>query len=352
MQIFAIVVSLAIAVVGVALFVRAIRSMIGVIKVGQPASRSDNPGKRTVTLLKESLLHTRMLQWHWVGAGHWFIFTGFGLLFFTLVTAFGQLFHADFALPLIGHFFLWEWLTEVVTFIMIVAIIAFIGYRVTRPKERTRGPDGRFYGSTMWQAYFVESVILGVGLCIVTLRGLEYALEPGSSAFHYPLTFWLGEAFSGMSTSSLENAIYLVSMLKILISFIWMITISLNLTMGVAWHRFLAFFNIWFKRESSGRTALGAVKPLTSAGKAITLDDIDDLDEDSVLGVGQVEDFSWKGILDFTSCTECGRCQSQCPAWNTEKPLSPKLLITALRDHAYAKAPYLQADEEGRAALL
>jgi Fe-S oxidoreductase len=203
----------------------------------------------------------------------------------------------------------------------------------------------------MWQAYFVELVILGVGLCIVTLRGLEYALEDGTT-FHYPLTFWLGESFSGLSHGTLENSIYFVSMLKILISFIWMITISLNLTMGVAWHRFLAFFNIWFKRESSGRTALGAVKPLTSEGRAISLDDIDDLDEDSVLGVGAVEDFSWKGILDFTSCTECGRCQSQCPAWNTEKPLSPKLMITALRDHAHAKAPYLQAAEGDRAALL
>jgi Fe-S oxidoreductase len=352
MQIFAIVVSLAIAAVGIALFVRAIRQIIAVMKVGQPAARTDEPGKRTVTMLKESLGHTRMLQWHWVGAGHWFIFIGFGLLFFTLVTAFGQLFHAEFALPLIGHFFLWEWLTEIVTFVMIAAIIAFIGYRVSRPGERVRGTRGRFFGSTMWQAYFVELVILGVGLCIVTLRGLEYALEDGSTAFHYPLTFWLGEAFSGMSDSSLKNAIYFVSMIKILISFIWMITISVNLTMGVAWHRFLAFFNIWFKRESSGRTALGAVKPLTSDGKAITLDDIDDLDEDSVLGVGSVEDFSWKGILDFTSCTECGRCQSQCPAWNTDKPLSPKLLITALRDHAHAKAPYLQAAEGDRAALL
>jgi hypothetical protein len=45
---------------------------------------------------------------------------------------------------------------------------------------------------------------------------------------------------------------------KILMSFAWMITISLQPTMGVAWHRFLAFPNIWFKREASGRTALGA----------------------------------------------------------------------------------------------
>src|SRR4029079_10040314 len=46
-------------------------------------------------------------------------------------------------------------------------------------------------------------------------------------------------------------------------------------------------------------------------------------------------------LLDFSTCTECGRCQSQCPAWNTGKPLSPKLLVLSLRDHAYAKAPYL-----------
>ena len=51
-------------------------------------------------------------------------------------------------------------------------------------------------------------------------------------------------------------------------------------------------------------------------------------------------------MLDFATCTECGRCQSQCPAWNTEKPLSPKMLILNLRDHAFAKAPYLLADEE------
>ncbi len=56
-------------------------------------------------------------------------------------------------------------------------------------------------------------------------------------------------------------------------------------------------------------------------------------------------------MLDFATCTECGRCQSQCPAWNTEKPLSPKMLIMNLRDHAFAKAPYLLADEGARASL-
>ncbi len=72
---------------------------------------------------------------------------------------------------------------------------------------------------------------------------------------------------------------------------------------------------------------------------------------DLMLGVGKIEDFTWKGLLDFSTCTECGRCQSQCPAWNTDKPLSPKLLMMTLRDHANAKSPWLLASEEARASL-
>ena len=113
-------------------------------------------------------------------------------------------------------------------------------------------------------------------------------------------------------------------------------------------HIFVAPLNVLFGRRP---VALGAVKPLTSEGKPVTLDDIDDLDENTTLGIGSIEDFSWKGMLDFATCTECGRCQSQCPAWNTEKPLSPKMLIMNLRDHAFAKAPYLLADEGARASL-
>jgi Fe-S oxidoreductase len=360
MQIFAIVVSLAVAAVGIALFVKAIREIIATVKIGQPTvGRTADPAARWTNMLKETLGHTRMLQWSVVGVGHWFVFIGFGLLFFTLLTAFGQLFDAHFALPLIGHLFLFEWVSELFTVLMLIAIVAFIAYRATRPKQRERGPKGRFFGSTMWQGYFVEGVILGVGLCIMLLRGAEYALgkvaggegAQYADAFHFPFTFWLGELFTGMSASALATFIYLVAMIKIVISFTWMIVLSLNTTMGVAWHRFTVWFNIWFKRNSDGRTALGPLQPMMVGGAPIDFENIEELDEDAPLGVGKIEDFAWKGILDFTTCTECGRCQSQCPAWNTDKPLSPKLLITNLRDHAYAKAPYLLTDESDRASL-
>jgi Fe-S oxidoreductase len=72
---------------------------------------------------------------------------------------------------------------------------------------------------------------------------------------------------------------------------------------------------------------------MLSHGKEI---DFEDPADDDVFGLGERKDITWKALLDMTTCTECGRCQSQCPAWHTEKPLSPKLLMMAMRDHAMA----------------
>ena len=105
-------------------------------------------------------------------------------------------------------------------------------------------------------------------------------------------------------------------------------------------HIGLAPLNVTFKRLPN---ALGPLLPMESKGEPI---DFEDPAEDAVFGRGKIEDFTWKGYLDFTTCTECGRCQSQCPAWNTGKPLSPKLVIMNLRDHLFAKAPYILGDKE------
>src|SRR4051812_6226222 len=102
MQVFAIVVSLTISIIAIALFGQAIAHIVKVVRTGQPlAGRRDAPVKRWITLVRETLGHTRMLQWTHVGILHWFVFVGFGFLFFTLVTAFGQLFSADWALPIV-----------------------------------------------------------------------------------------------------------------------------------------------------------------------------------------------------------------------------------------------------------
>ncbi|MEV7293637.1 (Fe-S)-binding protein [Streptomyces microflavus] len=343
MQLAAIIVSLVLTVVGVALVARAVAQIYRFVRLGQavPAgSRTDDPKQRTITLIKEFVGHTRMNRWGIVGVAHWFVAVGFLTLGLTIVTAYGQLFKADWVLPYIGTFLPYEVYIEFIALGTTLGILVLIAIRQLNLPSRA-GRKSRFTGSKMGQAYFVEAIILIIGAAIMVLRGLEGALHHvdgyGPAYFaSYPLVL----AFKGLSVETLQNLVYLAAMIKLGTTMIWAITVGLNTNMGVAWHRFLGFPNIWFKRNADGEVALGALQPMTTGGKEI---DWEDPAEDAVFGVSQVEQFSWKGILDFSTCTECGRCQSQCPAWNTGKPLSPKLLIMSLRDHAHAKAPYLLA---------
>src|SRR6476620_2726536 len=349
LQIVAVVVCLGVTAVAVALLVKTINHFLATFRLGQPEDRGDDKGARTRTLLREFLGHTRMSRLPVVAVAHWFTMVSFGVLFFTLLNAFGQLFAPDFVLPVIGHFFLYEWVTDFFAFAGFISILVLMAIRQKNHPRSAAGEDGRrsrFFGSTWWQAYYVELTILGVTLCIGLLRALEWTLarKTGTgmdTALHFPLTGWIGNFFTSLS----------IGAIKIISSFAWMITIALQPTMGVAWHRFLAFFNIFFKRHADGRTSLGELQPLMVGGAPVDFENIEELDEDAALGVGKVEDFTWKGLLDFTTCTECGRCQSFCDAANTDKPLSPKMLVMTLRDHAHAKAPWLLAAEGERDGL-
>jgi Fe-S oxidoreductase len=317
----------------VALILLAVQSrrFLAIFKKQQPdPTRSDNKSARLKNMLKEVLGHTKMLSFTGSGIAHWFVMIGFGALFGTLITAYGQVINPEFALPVIGHFVVYEFLAELIAALTGIGIVTLIGIRqVTRFRMLNR-----FSGSGMGKAYYVEATIVAIVFCVIALRGLEGALAGESSwNWHYAISWPAVLFFSDWSQSSLESAIVVVAALKIVVSMTWFIVIASNLTMGVAWHRFLAFFNIYFKRNID-KPALGALPQMLSKGKPINFEDPA---EDDVFGLGTRADISWKGLLDMTTCTECGRCQSQCPAWHTDKPLSPKLLIMAMRDHAMAK---------------
>ena len=315
-----------------------VRQLIAIYKKGQAdPTRSADRGARLKNMLKEVLGHTKMLNFKATGIAHWFVMIGFGALFGTLVTAYGQVISPDFALPLIGHWVVYELFAEFIAIATGIGIVTLIGIRqVTRFRMLNR-----FAGSGMGKAYYVEATILAIVFCVIALRGLEGALAQETNwNWHYAISWPAVLAFKGLSVAALENAIVYVATAKIVISMAWFIVIASNLTMGIAWHRFLAFFNIYYKRNSDGSASLGALPEMLSHGKPINFEDPS---EDDVFGLGNRSDISWKGLLDMTSCTECGRCQSQCPAWHTDKPLSPKLLIMAMRDHAMAKVVETEA---------
>ncbi|MEO0011354.1 MAG: hypothetical protein RIQ39_943 [Actinomycetota bacterium] len=321
-------------IVAVGLFAIRVRQLIAIYKKQQPdPTRSGNRAARTKNMLKEVLGHTKMLNFTGTGIAHWFVMVGFGALFGTLITAYGQLVQPDFALPIIGHFVGYELFAEAIAALTGIGIVTLIGIRIAT-RFFHKGRTSRFEGSNQGRAYYVEATILAVVFCVIALRGLEGALAQEESwNWHYAISWPAVSFFSSWSVASIENAIVVVAALKIFVSMLWFIVIASNLTMGIAWHRFLAFFNIYFKRNID-KPSLGALPEMISHGKPINFEDPA---EDDVFGLGTRGDISWKGLLDMTSCTECGRCQSQCPAWHTEKPLSPKLLIMAMRDHAMAK---------------
>lgn len=309
--------------------------LLKIISAGQSdPSRFNNKGKRLKNMLIEVLSHTKMLNFTATGIAHWFVMIGFGALLGTLITAYGQLLNPRWALPLIGHFVGYELFAEAIAALTGVGIVTLIGIRQGTKIFRS-GRSSRFYGSGNKKAYYVEATIVVIVFCVIALRGLEGALlNVASWSWHYAISYPAVLFFSNYTPSQIENLIAIIAFTKIVVSMLWFIVVGLNLTMGIAWHRFLAFFNIYFKRNPNKENALGPLPVMISHGKEINFEDPK---EDDVFGIGTAADISWKGLLDMSTCTECGRCQSQCPAWHTEKPLSPKLLIMAMRDHALTK---------------
>ncbi|AGZ38354.1 (Fe-S)-binding protein [Actinoplanes friuliensis] len=333
-QIIATVLAAAVTIVAVALAVRAVMQMTAVIRQGKPdPERFGDKGARTKTMLVETAGHTRMLKWGVVGAAHWFVMVAFVVLSLLVLEAYFEVVSPELGLPVIGHWVVFGLATEWIGVLGTIGILVLVAIRQRDKRKKV----SRFTGSTMWQAYFVEAIIIAVLICGFLIRGFKVATD------HFEYPFWATPVSHGIGAllPDWENGATWTALVKILISMSWLITISLNVTMGVAWHRFLAFFNIYFKRspKKPAGSGMGALRPMMSQGKPLDFEEADP--EKDQFGVAQVEQFTWKGLLDFSTCTECGRCQSQCPAWNTAKPLSPKLMILSLRDHAYAKAPYL-----------
>ncbi|GHC96350.1 Fe-S oxidoreductase [Nocardiopsis terrae] len=330
------------AVVALALFALGGYQIWRTVSVGRPAEpeRTESLGKRLTMTLIEILGHTRMLKRPWVGVAHWFVMVSFPLLFFTVVEAQGEVFDPHFKLPVIYDWAVYGLAIEIIAAASLAGIVGLTIYRLLNGPHR-KGKQSRFFNSRTWTAYYVEAYLWALLISIFVIRGLKVALEDFPfPTWATPVSHAVG-AVMPTDAAVAEPAIALVAAFKLIISYLFFVVLYFNLTMGIGWHRFVAPFNIFFKRNADGSPTLaGAKQMMDSSGKKPLDFEEADPDEDP-FGAGKLEDFTWKGLLDFTSCTECGRCQSQCPAWNTGKPLSPKKVILDLQAHAYEKAPYL-----------
>ncbi|MFE3226648.1 Fe-S oxidoreductase, partial [Nocardia sp. NPDC059228] len=317
-------------------FIGGVRNIARTVMVGQSAPDRWRPFfPRFKTMIVEFLAHTRMNKFRTVGWAHWLVMIGFLAGFILWFEAYGQIFDPEFHWPIVGSWGIYHLVDEILGIGTVIGILVLI---VIRQLNHPRVPQrlSRFSGSRFAPAYVIEAIVLVEGL------GMTF-VKAGKIATYHESHTW-SDFFTEQVAKLLPDSVIMVSIfafIKLVSGATFLLLVGRNVTWGVAWHRFAAFPNIYFKREADGDVALGAAKPMMSGGKPIEMETADP--DNDTFGVGRFEDFSWKDILDVTTCTECGRCQSQCPAWNTGKPLSPKLLIMSLRDHGYAKAPYLLA---------
>ncbi len=322
------------------------------IRSGQPApDRIEGVTSKVGTAVRSQVVEVfgqkKLLKWTVPGAAHFFVFWAFVILATVYLEAYGSLLSVlfgadqlDWAIPLVGHWAVLGFLQDFIATMAFLGICTFVWIRL-RNAPKDLGRRSRFFGSHLSGAWITLFMIFNVIWTMFLFRGASSALGNlpyTSGAF---VSIGVGNLLDGMSHDAAEflEGLGLLLHIGVMLVFLNFVLNSKHL------HIFVAPLNVLFGRRP---VALGAVKPLMSHGTMVTLDDIENLDEDATLGVGSITDFSWKGLLDLTTCTECGRCQSQCPAWNTEKPLSPKLLIMNLRDHALAAAPAVLATDGHR----
>src|SRR5688500_10186804 len=174
-QIVSTILAAAITVVAIVLVVRAVRQMFAVVRQGQPdPTRSGDRGRRTVTMLRETLGHTRMLKWTVVGAAHWVVMVSFILLSSLVLAAYFEVVDPLAGLPLLDSWVVFGLVTELFSILGVPAILTLIVIRLLNLPTRTRW--SRFAGSTQWQGYFVEYVILVVLVLGFLIRGLRVAV--------------------------------------------------------------------------------------------------------------------------------------------------------------------------------
>ncbi len=210
---------------------------------------------------------------------------------------------------------------ELAAFAAIVGGFVFVYYRViVRPQRMTLGLEGLLILGIIITMMFADYMYVG-GHTVLRARALGMPVE-----WHWAEPFGSAMAlgFSGLSEG----------------------TVTVLEHVGFWWHAtwVLLFLNLLpFSKHFHIITAIPNVftEPLDPKGKLPDVDDIEGkVERDEPIGIARPEHLTWKHVLDLYTCTECGRCSDNCPAFTTGKKLSPKHYTLALRDHLYELEPY------------
>jgi Fe-S oxidoreductase len=302
----------------VALFVVRGRTRLAVIRAARPTEPLANAPERVRREVVHVLGQRKLLQKLGPGLMHATIFWGFLILLPTILEAAIAIVDRGAHLPLIGDASWFLFLSDLFAALVIVGVAAaFFIRKVLRPE--------RFRGSHLREADLILTWILAIVTTLLLWNAARIALglvdHPDAMPFAHPLS----ASFSGRSATDTLERVFVWSHLLLVLGFLAYLPGSKHL------HIVTAAPNVYLAKTAPS----GRLEPLRI--------DLEAPEEELRFGANVVTDLTRKQVLDLFTCTECGRCQEVFPAWATGKPLSPKLLIMALRDQAIAESPALLA---------
>lgn len=305
---------------GWGLFAAQMRRRWRLMTLGPGQNRLDQIGERLRRTWEYAFAQKRMRRYWWAGIAHQLIFLGFMVLLLRTLILWGRGFDEGFDFWLFGADqplgMIYSVLKDIFAVLVLAGTVVFFYYRlVVKPPRLSKGFEGILILLIIATMMLADILYDGASLALTAPVGANsvpfHFAEPAGSIVAKPLV--------GMSDDALDFLRHLG---------FWthgiLVLVFLNLLpVSKHFHVITAIPNVF-------------TQSLAPRGRLPHLPDIEGkLEREETLGVKRIEQWSWKAVLDFYTCTECGRCSDHCPATNTGKLLSPKHLTLDLRDFLY-----------------
>ena len=330
------------------------------MRVGRFIDRFDRIPDRISAVLRYGLAQEKMAYYQPAGIAHKLIFVGFMVLLFRTLVLWGRGFDPSWNLLILGPTQpigkVYEFAKDIVAVLVMVGVSVFFYYRVIRHTKRLTHSaeaililgiiftmmvaDITYDGAALaLYAKFPELCVAGtpnalgeqcraIGEVIAPHAGIDH--HEGWAAFPSPF----GSAMSLLLKKLSPAALIIVAKIGFWTHATLPLVFLNLLPHSKHFHVITGIPNVFFKDlEPKGRLPyMGTAEEIMAKAEAAFA-----LDEPTKaqIGIAKVDHLSWKAIVDFYTCTECGRCSDNCPAHKTGKILSPKHLTLALRDHLY-----------------
>ena len=314
--------------IGVFAYIMAIR-MAPLVKAA-PDSRLDRIPQRILNVLKIWLAQYRQPRYMMAGVVHIMIFAGFLILSVRSCSLVVMGISESFVMPGFGGLLgdIYNILKDYAATVVLAAC-AVAAYRRAVVKPARYAVPAKYGKDHTAEALFVLGLIstLMISESLFEASSVAANTQAGLHAeFLAPLSLaWLFKQSLLSTSAGTLQAIHIIAYYIHDLTFFFFLCF---LPLGKHFHVITSLFNVFFMRIDRGN-----IKPVVHGIKDEDLDDLESF------GVKRLEDFTWKHILDFYSCADCGRCSDNCPANAVGRPLSPRFISIKGRDLAFKNYP-------------